>query len=180
MPQGRFSGREGGPSDLSGGGGSPPFMPPGMLPPQPQPPMPAPPPMPSSGGGGMVDAGYGTGSLMNGFQQQGPPQPAGRPPFGPPGPPEPVGGGSRVPPAMEPPQPVGRPPFGPPGPPQPVGKGGAMMGQQNKMTVHNPTGLGTMQASQMAAAKRPIPAPMPKKKVGMEPPKVQSAGVGKK
>lgn len=45
-----------------------------------------------------------------------------------------------------------------------------MLGQQNKMTVHNPTGTGTMQASQVAAAKRPIPGNYPKKATGMMPP----------
>jgi hypothetical protein len=43
-------------------------------------------------------------------------------------------------------------------------------GQQNRMTVHNPTGMGATQASQMAAAQRPTPANQPTRRVGMMPP----------
>lgn len=73
-----------------------------------------------------------------------------------------VGGGSVKPPV----------PILPPQGQMPI-MGRSMMGQQNRMQVHNPTGIGTQQASNMAAAKRPMPAEQPKKAVGMQPPDMQ-------
>lgn len=64
----------------------------------------------------------------------------------------------------KPPQPAPMPPMPMAQPPQ------TAVGNQNRMTVHNPTGTGATQASQMAAAKRPIPANQPTKKVGAMPP----------
>lgn len=47
--------------------------------------------------------------------------------------------------------------------------------QRNRMTVHNPTGLGTTQASMMAQAQKGVPANQPSKKVGMMPPTPSTA-----
>ena len=67
---------------------------------------------------------------------------------------------------VQPPMPPQAPPQAPP-PPQPPQPN---QGQQNKMTVHNPTGIGTQHASTMAAAKRPAPGNYPKKAQGAMPP----------
>ena len=51
----------------------------------------------------------------------------------------------------------------------------AKVAQANKMTVHNPTGIGTDQASTMAAIQRGIPANQPTKSVGITPPAPSNA-----
>ncbi len=51
----------------------------------------------------------------------------------------------------------------------------AAVAQGNKMTVHNPTGIGADQASTMAAIQRGIPANQPTKSVGITPPAPSNA-----
>lgn len=51
--------------------------------------------------------------------------------------------------------------------------------QTNRMQVHNPTGIGTQQASEKAAVMRPIPATYPKKAQGIAPPAPQAIPGGK-
>lgn len=175
-------GREGGLRQGSGmdmgregraGGGAPPIYPGPMPVPQP--------PIPQGGQGGFVDAGYGNpGSpLINGMQWQGP------------GGPPPLGGA--LPPSFIPTTPIEMPPAQPPtsqkpapamGPPQvvkptPVAQPPSATGQQNQVKVHNPTGIGVNNASQMAAAKRPNPSTNPKQQGPMGPPVPQKAGTGK-
>lgn len=82
------------------------------------------------------------------------------------------------------PKPMQAPPFAPPSmdPAQPAAAKAPTgdLGAQNRVKVHNPTGIGTQQASQVAAAKRPIPSAAPKAQGLMGPPVPQRAGVGKK
>lgn len=164
VPDGLPAPTFGGGMGFGGQGG--PMGPPSILPPAGQgplgPPIQAPPQPPA--GGGMVDAGYGFGPLnAQGFQQATQPRFSGGP----------GGVASRVPSA----QPGLRQNEGQPAAP-PVARPPSI-GTQNKLQVHNPTGIGANQASQVAAAKRPNPSVAPKAQ-GMEPPTPQKAGVGKK